>query len=159
MAGGATVDAGLNGRYQAPEDPLTGAVARPGGIEGQVGAEQDLVVAGVIEAEPAVRAAAGPQPLDGAEGVGHRARQGLIEAVETVSDHGLDQLIPVGEMPVDGGRGDPGLAGHRGQREHLRIAGGLKEPGSCLDQFHAQAGTLSPAVFPSPARDQRPARR
>jgi len=60
LPGGTGVDAGLDRGDQAAEDALTGPVAGAGRVEAQAGAEQDLVVAGVLQAEAAVGGASGP---------------------------------------------------------------------------------------------------
>ena len=60
--GAARVDTGLDCVHEAPKNSLPGAVGGPVvGIEPQGSGEQDLVVAGALEAELAVGRAAGHQ--------------------------------------------------------------------------------------------------
>jgi hypothetical protein len=116
-------DACVDGGYEAFEDSFPWTVAGTGGIEAQAGAEQDLVVARVLEGEVAVGVAAGAEPCGGVCAGLHGVDEGVIESLEPVGDHGLDQVAEVGEMPVDRGRCDPGLARDGGQGEKAGIAG------------------------------------
>lgn len=123
LTGFASVEASLDSGDEAPEDPLTGKLLGPRGrIKRQGGAEENVAVAGVFEAEAAVGVAADAQGLAWVGDTGHSMLQGVVELPESVRHHSLYQLVLAGEVPVDRGRGDPHLAGYAPQRQNPRIA-------------------------------------
>jgi hypothetical protein len=107
-----TVGVGLDGVYQASEDSFAGSLFGPGGASWpQRGAEQDLVVARVLESELAIGAAAGAQCSGWVIAGGHCLLEDAVEPLEAVGDDSFHELVEIGEVAVDGGRGDSHLAG------------------------------------------------
>src|SRR5262249_5799078 len=82
-------DARVDGGHEAVEDSFTWTVAGTGRIQPQPGAEQDLVVARVLEAEAAVGVAAGAEPSGGVGAALHGAGQGVNDPkLITISSYG-----------------------------------------------------------------------